>query len=187
VLDGEQWVSGFDAAAGVLVFVSSTTTDPGDLRARALDGGPTRQLSDVQSSFLDAVPALDAERFGVPSPAGDGDVDTWIVRPPGFDPAQRYPMILTIHGGPMTQYGNRWFDEVQLYASAGHVVVFANPHGSSGSTEAWLRAIRSPYAKVDPGTGWGGFDYEDLLAVVDAALEREPAIDPHRIGINGGS
>jgi dipeptidyl aminopeptidase/acylaminoacyl peptidase len=187
VLDGERWITGFDATDDVLVFTASTTTDPTELFARPLAGGEERALTDVQPTFLAAVPAHPAEQLAVPSPAGDGDIETWIMRPPGFDPARRHPMLLSIHGGPMTQYGNRWFDEVQLYASAGYVVVYANPHGSSGSTEAWLRSIRSPLAKVDPGTGWGGIDYEDLMAVVDAALAREPAIDPNRIGVLGGS
>ncbi|MEY2591126.1 MAG: hypothetical protein QOJ67_3110 [Acidimicrobiaceae bacterium] len=187
VVDGERWVTGYDAIDVVLVFTASTTTTPPELFARATSGGPERTITALQSAFLRAVPALPAQPFGVTSPAGDGEVDAWMMRPPGFDPAKRYPMLLAVHGGPMSQYGNRWMDEMQLYASAGYVVVYSNPHGSSGASEAWLRAIRSPLAAVDPGTGWGGIDYDDLMAVVDAALEREPAIDPARLGVLGGS
>jgi dipeptidyl aminopeptidase/acylaminoacyl peptidase len=187
VVGGERWVTGFDATDDMVVYTSSTTTEPTELFARGLDGGTEVALTSVQSEFLAAVPALAAERCSAPSPAGDGNIDGWIMRPPGFDPKQRYPMLLTIHGGPMTQYGNRWLDEVQLYASAGYVVVYCNPHGSSGDSEAWLRAIRSPLAKIDPGTGWGGVDYDDLMTVVDSALAHEPAIDPARIGVIGGS
>ena len=68
----------------------------------------------------------------------------WIVRPPGFDPDGVYPAVLNIHGGPFTQYGDRFFDEFQMYAAAGYVVLFANPRGSSGYDEAWGRAIRGP-------------------------------------------
>jgi dipeptidyl aminopeptidase/acylaminoacyl peptidase len=87
----------------------------------------------------------------------------------------------------MSQYGTRWFDEVQLYASAGYVVVWSNPHGSSGRDEAFLRAIRSPLATEAPGTGWGGVDADDLMAVVDHVLDRFPVIDPARLGVLGGS
>jgi dipeptidyl aminopeptidase/acylaminoacyl peptidase len=87
----------------------------------------------------------------------------------------------------MTQYGDRWFDEFQLWASAGFAVVGCNPHGSSGREEAWARAIRSPLAPLDPGSGWGGVDADDVLAVRTATLERFPALDPARVGVLGGS
>jgi dipeptidyl aminopeptidase/acylaminoacyl peptidase len=96
-------------------------------------------------------------------------------------------MLLNIHGGPFSQYGSRFFDEFQLQTGAGYVVVFANPRGSSGYSEAWGRAIRGVRAEVDPGSGWGGVDYQDLMAVVDEAIARFPFIDPDRVGVLGGS
>ena len=92
-----------------------------------------------------------------------------------------------IHGGPFTQYGNRFFDEAQLYARAGYVVLLSNPRGSSGRETAWGRAIVGPKVRNDPGTGWGSVDYDDLMAVVDVALERYPFIDGERLGVLGGS
>src|SRR5262249_3043706 len=94
------------------------------------------------------------------------------------------PVLLTIHGGPFTQYGNRFFDEVQVYAGAGYIVLYANPRGSSGYSEAWGRAIRGP---VDDGPGWGSVGYADLMAVVDEALRRFPECDAERLGVLGGS
>ena len=91
---------------------------------------------------------------------------------------------MNIHGGPFTQYGNRFFDEFQVFARAGYVVLFANPRGSSGYSEAEARAIRGPIAD---GPGWGTVDYEDLMAVVDTALERFDFCDPERLGVIGGS
>jgi dipeptidyl aminopeptidase/acylaminoacyl peptidase len=93
-------------------------------------------------------------------------------------------VLLNIHGGPFTQYGNRFFDEFQTYARAGYAVLYANPRGSSGYSEAWGRAIRGP---VDGGKGWGSVDYEDLMAVVDAALEQYDFLDEERMGVMGGS
>jgi dipeptidyl aminopeptidase/acylaminoacyl peptidase len=87
----------------------------------------------------------------------------------------------------MTQYGNAWFDEFQLWTGAGYAVVYANPHGSTGHTEQWSRSIRPPEAVQAPGAGWGTIDADDVLAVLDAALAREPSLDPDRVGVLGGS
>ena len=76
------------------------------------------------------------------------------------------------------------FDEFQSYARAGYVVVYSNPRGSSGYSEEWGRAIRGP---VDGGLGWGSRDYDDLMAVVDTALQQFDFIDPDRLGVMGGS
>src|SRR5438876_11232771 len=94
-------------------------------------------------------------------------------------------MVLCIHGGPFTQWGGGFFDEFQVYAGAGYAVLYANPRGSSGYSEEWGRAIRGP---IDgSGAGWGTVDYEDVLGVVDTALERFDFLDPERLGIIGGS
>jgi dipeptidyl aminopeptidase/acylaminoacyl peptidase len=79
------------------------------------------------------------------------------------------------------------FDEFQIQAHAGYAVLYCNPRGSSGYSEAWGRAVRWPGAEVDPGTGWGGADYDDLMAVVDEAIRRFPFVDPDRLGVLGGS
>ena len=92
------------------------------------------------------------------------------MRPAGLEEGKRYPVLLNIHGGPFTQYGNRFFDEFQVYAGAGYAVVYANPRGSSGYSEDWGRAIRGPGERLGPG--WGGVDYEDVMAVVDDGRSR---------------
>ena len=74
------------------------------------------------------------------------------MRPRGFEPGRRYPVLLNVHGGPFSQYGNKFFDEFQVYAGAGYVVLYANPRGSSGYSEEWGRAIRGP---VEGGPGLG--------------------------------
>ena len=96
-------------------------------------------------------------------------MEAWIIRPAGFEEGKRYPVLLNIHGGPFTQYGNGFFDEFQVYAGAGYAVVYSNPRGSSGYTEEWGRAIRG---RRVGGPGWGTVDYEDVMAVIEEALER---------------
>src|SRR5204863_351110 len=84
-----------------------------------------------------------------------------------------------------TQFGNRFFDEAQVQAAAGYVVIMANPRGSAGREEAWARAIVGPKAAHDPGRGWGSVDYDDVMATMDETLRRYPAIDPARLSVLG--
>ncbi len=177
VLDGELWVNGFDAVDSVVVHTQTTPTVPTEL----FRGG--RRLTEVTRAFTEGRELAAPERFTAASADG-AEVDAWIVRPVGFEPGRRYPVLLSIHGGPFTQYGNAFFDEFQVEAGAGYVVLYANPRGSSGGTEAWGRAIRGP---IDEGPGWGTVDYEDLMAVVDTALDRFDCCDPDRLGVLGGS
>jgi dipeptidyl aminopeptidase/acylaminoacyl peptidase len=188
VIEGDRSVDQFDARDDLIAF--SATTPVTLPEVFVLRRGKETQISKAGAAFLAATPAHPVEHFGVDCTDGSGTIDAWIVAPPDIDlsnPLSKHPMLLSVHGGPATQYGLRWFDEFQLWASAGFVVVYCNPRGSTGQTEDWVSSIRSPLAKVRPGSGWGGVDYEDVMAVVDAALERYPAIDADRLGILGGS
>ncbi len=186
VLGGTRVITGYDQAGGVLAFVAATATTLPELFVRDPDG-TERRLTSVGAAFHDAVPVRAPEYFRVPSPGGDGDMDVWLVKPDAPADGGRLPVLLSIHGGPMSQYGNAFFDEFQLWTGAGYAVVYCNPHGSTGQTEAWARSIRPPEAAEVPGTGWGGIDADDVLAALDAALARDPQLDPDRVGVLGGS
>jgi dipeptidyl aminopeptidase/acylaminoacyl peptidase len=187
VLGGDRVVVDFDATAKHIAFTATTVDRPGELFLAA--AGAERRLTQFTRAFLRACPPQPVERFTVPSPAGDGNLDAWFVQPTGWrsDDRARWPLLVSIHGGPMTQYGEQWFDEFHLWAGAGFAVVATNPHGSSGREDAFVRATRSPLAEVDPGTGWGGIDADDVVAVLQATLARWPALDPARVGVLGGS
>jgi dipeptidyl aminopeptidase/acylaminoacyl peptidase len=184
VVGGDRWVSAFDAQNGVIAFVAGTAHEPDELFVR-FPNGEERQLTTLTQPFRDAAQPLVYERFTTPS--GDAEVDAWIVRPPSFDAARRYPVLLMVHGGPHAQYGEHFFDEAQLYASAGYVVLLSNPRGSSGREEAWGQAILGPLHPRRPGSGWGSVDVDDVLAVLDEALRRYPFCDGGRVGMLGGS
>jgi dipeptidyl aminopeptidase/acylaminoacyl peptidase len=173
----EVWVTAFDCVDGEVVHAGTTPMSPPEIYS-----GP-RQLTEVSAPFTTAVDLSEPERFTAVSTDGS-EVEAWIMRPQGFEPGQRYPVLLNIHGGPFSQYGDRFFDEFQVYAGAGYAVVYSNPRGSSGYSEKWGRAIRGP---VEGGPGWGTVDYEDVMAVTDEALERFDFIDPDRLGVMGGS
>jgi dipeptidyl aminopeptidase/acylaminoacyl peptidase len=176
---GEHSIGLYDLVHGVIVYTASTHTRPHELF-----GGNGKRLTSVTDEFVGGREIAEVERFTAASADGT-EVDAWLVRPPGFDESRRYPVLLTIHGGPFTQYGTGFFDEVQVYAGGGYCVLFSNPRGGSGYSEQWGRAIRGPGG--DAGPGWGTVDYEDLLGVVDTALERFPFLDADRLGVLGGS
>jgi len=179
LVGGEQSTGLYDLADGVLVYTSSTSTRPHELF-----GGNGKRMTSVSDEFVSGRELGEAERFKAVSADGT-EVDAWLVRPPGFDETRSYPVLLTIHGGPFTQYDTGFFDEVQVYAGAGYCVLYSNPRGGSGYSEEWGRAIRGPGSGAGPG--WGTVDYEDLMGVVDTALERFPFLDSERLGVLGGS
>jgi len=109
------------------------------------------------------------------------------MRPEGFEPTKRYPVILNVHGGPHSQYGETFWDEAQFQAKAGFVVLMSNPRGGSGREESWGQSILGPKHRSRPGMGWGTVDLDDILAVLDTALERYPFCDGDRVGMQGGS
>ncbi len=177
VVGGELSVTGFDAAGVSILHSATTPASPAELYCGE------RRLTELTRTFCDARELAEPERFTAGSVDGS-EIEAWLMRPLGFEPGRRYPVLLNIHGGPFSQYGNRFFDEFQVYAGAGYVVLYANPRGSSGYSEQWGRAIRGPVAE---GPGWGSVDYEDLIAVVDEALQRFDFCDPERLGVLGGS
>jgi dipeptidyl aminopeptidase/acylaminoacyl peptidase len=179
LVGGEQSIGLYDLVDGVLVYTSSVSARPHELFA-----GDGKRMTSVCDEFVDGRELGDAERFTAVSADGT-EVDAWLLRPPGFDEGRRYPVLLEIHGGPFTQYDNGFFDEFQVYAGGGYCVLFSNPRGGSGHSEAWGRAIRGPGGGAGPG--WGTVDYEDLMGVVDTALERFPFLDGDRLGVLGGS
>ena len=127
------------------------------------------------------------DRFTVPCTDGSDDIDVWVMVPPDHDPNGSHPVLLNVHGGPFSQYGESYFDESQMQAAAGFIVVMSNPRGSSGRHTGWGQAILGPKHHLHPGTGWGTVDVDDVIAVLDGALERYPSADPTRVGMLGGS
>jgi dipeptidyl aminopeptidase/acylaminoacyl peptidase len=177
VVGGEQQVRGWDVRDGKVVHAATTATSMSELFAGE------HRLTDVGRPFADGRQLVAPERFTAVSKDGS-EVEAWLVRPAGFEEGKGYPALLSIHGGPFTQYGNGFFDEFQVYAGAGYAVIYSNPRGSSGYSEEWGRAIRGPN---NEGPGWGTVDYEDVMAVTDTALERFDFIDRDRLGVLGGS
>jgi dipeptidyl aminopeptidase/acylaminoacyl peptidase len=184
LVDGARTITAYDITADgtVLAYASEDLQHESEVFLR-------RAGQDVQVTHLHAPrEALQSCRYTVASEDGC-QLDTWLLLPPGatFDGApSRLPLLLMIHGGPATQYGNEWLDEFQLMAGAGFAVLFCNPHGASGQSERFARSVMSPLSE-HRGTGWGGIDFRDVMAVLDATLSRFPMLDGERVGVMGGS
>ena len=104
-------------------------------------------------------------------------IQGWIIKPPGFDPSRKYPMILEIHGGPFANYGDRFDEEKQLMAAAGYVVLYTNPRGSTSYGEKFGNLIHHAYP---------GDDFFDLNSGVDAVVAKG-YVDPDNLFVTGGS
>ncbi len=170
IVGGDRVVTGFDVREGRVLATVSDPTAPGELVDR--QSGDECQLTSCAASLPFRPVALHHWRTDTSS----SSVDTFVLLPEGPGP---FPVLLNIHGGPASQYGFGFFDEFQVYVSAGYAVVACNPRGSSGRGLEFVRAV--------VGDGWGVVDLEDITAALDNALDRYPQLDRDRIGIMGGS
>jgi len=198
VVGGDQWVNEWHWTADTLAYVVATPTSQGELvvkplpssasdaQAREPIGTQEVTLTSLTKPFADAISLGSPQRF-IARSADGSEVECWAIPPAGVTPGTRYPTLLNVHGGPFTQYGNRFLDDFQLQAAAGFGVLYCNPRGSAGYSEQWGRSIRFPECDNDPGTGWGSVDFEDVMACVSDACAQFDWIDPDRLGILGGS
>src|SRR5579862_7749470 len=159
VVEGARWVGTFDAAGGTLAAAVTSPASFPELVVWALAADATatdeQRLTDVSGEFAARVRLVEPQPFVAPSRDGT-DVPCWAMPPVGVETGRRYPTLLNVHGGPFTSFGNRFFDEFQMQTAAGFGVLYCNPRGSSGYSEAWGRAVRWPGARNDPGIGVGG-------------------------------
>ena len=178
VLQGRRRVSGVtsDAKQTKIAYVSTEITRPTELFVANADGTGERKLTTFNDKLVNEVAFSDAERFVYPS-VGGLEIEGWLMKPYGYEPGKKYPLVLYIHGGPHSAYGETWFDEFQNLAATGMFVLFTNPRGSSGYGADFTFATRGR---------WGAEDYVDLMKAVDVAARRAD-VDSTRMGVSGGS
>jgi dipeptidyl aminopeptidase/acylaminoacyl peptidase len=161
----------------VMAYVSTNATTPIELYVSRGDGSGERRATSFHDDLLSKISLVEPQRLAWM--VGDSvQVEGWIIPPVGYTPGRSYPMILKIHGGPHSAYGNSFFPTFHVLSSAGFFVLYANPRGSDGYGQEFRYATRGK---------WGQVDAEDFLRGVETALARYPDIDPLRLGVSGGS
>ncbi len=164
-----------DGGNGV-VYTRRSISEPTEVFAASLPAHALERLTTLNAAIEDEIDFRPAEELWF---QGDGDykVHCFLVKPHGFDPAQKYPLILNVHGGPQSQWADAFRGDWQVYPAKGYVVAFCNPTGSTGYGQVFTDGIAGD---------WGGRVYRDLMLVTDG-LQQLPFVDKDRMGVMGWS
>jgi dipeptidyl aminopeptidase/acylaminoacyl peptidase len=166
----------FDRQEERMAYFYGTMSDPGQVFVRHIAEQRDYQITAINKSLLEGIDLGEVETVWIKGP-DENDLQGWIIKPPNFDPQKKYPSILEIHGGPLTQYGHFIMHEFYYLAAQGYVVHFCNPRGGRGYGEEHAKATY---------THWGDPDYSDLMVWTDH-IAAQSYIDSERMGVTGGS
>ena len=158
-----------------MAYTFGGTQNPADLGV--FDGKSTRRLTSLNDDLFSFRKLGQVEEIWWESSYDQRKVQGWLVTPPDFDPSKKYPLILEIHGGPFLSYGSVFSAEIQAFAAAGYVVLYANPRGSTSYGEEFGNLIHHDYPN---------HDYDDLMSGVDAAVANG-FVDEDNLFVTGGS
>ena len=161
---------------GSIAFSLSTPSQPSEV-ALVRPAAPAKTLTAINADILGDRTIGQVEEIWWKSSKDSLPIQGWIIKPPGFDPSRKYPMILEIHGGPFANYGDRFDEEKQLMAAAGYVVLYTNPRGSTSYGEKFGNLIHHAYP---------GDDFYDLNSGVDAVVAKG-YVDAENLFVTGGS
>jgi len=159
-----------------VAFTLAGPDHPADV-AVASPGKPQQRLTRLNDDLFAYRTLGRVEEFWYESGFDHRKVEGWIITPPGFDPKQKYPLILEIHGGPYANYGARFGAELQLYAAAGNVVLYTNPRGSTSYGAEFANLIHYDYPD---------HDFDDLMSGVNAVIAKG-FVDTTNLFVTGGS
>ena len=165
-----------DATGQKVALVLSNQTVLGDVQVLDTASGTMKKLTTFNDDLFNQLALSEPEEIWYTSFDGK-KIQGWILKPAGFEASKKYPMILEIHGGPHSAYGNTFTHEFQWMAAKGYVVLFTNPRGSSNYGQDFGNIIQFKYP---------GDDYKDLMAGVDEILKKG-YVDENRMGVTGGS
>jgi dipeptidyl aminopeptidase/acylaminoacyl peptidase len=172
--DGE-----FDLAGGALRVSRSNTSAPAELYSVDLESGAARPVTRHNAARLSSLDLAPAEAFSFAGASGT-QVDGLLMRPPSFDAGRKYPVLMLLHGGPQTQWGDTWSYRwnAEMFASPGYVVVMINRRGSTGTGQKFTDEITGD---------WGGKPLEDLMSGLDFVLAKYQFTDRQRVAAAGAS
>ncbi len=180
LIDEKAWIHGASVASdGTIAFIRSDPVHLPEVYVWKPGASQPEKLSDFSRKQLEFYPIRLSQPETIRYKSFDGtEIQGWLYPPLGLDEGEKWPLILSVHGGPHGMYGYRFDATFQLLASRGYAVLALNPRGSTGYGQKFTDGC------VD---NWGGGDYKDLMAGIDYVLKRYPQIDPERLGVRGGS
>ncbi len=159
-----------------VIYTANTVGEPTEVFRFEVATKATKRLTGFNDAVAKEVDFRPAEDMWVKGANGK-DVHVFVVKPHGFDPAKKYPLIMNVHGGPQMQWSDSFRGDWQVYPGAGYVVAFPNPHGSTGYGQAYTDGISGD---------WDGKVITDVLKVGEA-LGKLPYVDANRMGAMGWS
>lgn len=175
---GRPYTSGGYTVSGndVIAVTLNNPQRPADVGV-SIGRGAVRQLTRLNEDLFERKTLAEVRRITWKSGHDQREIEGWLMTPPDFDKAKKYPLILEIHGGPFAAYGPSYATELQLFAAAGYMVLYANPRGSTSYGTEFGNLIHHAY----PGN-----DYDDLMSGVDAVIAGGN-VDTDNLFVTGGS
>jgi len=171
ILDGAYSLEEFSVKEGVIVYTRVTSDSPAELWVKAES---SKKITSLNDELIKNVTLKQPERFSFIQEDGT-DVEGWIIKPNDETKEEKYPAVVDIHGGPKSKFGNSLMFEHQLLSANGYAVIYLNIRGSGGYSQEF----------GDIRGDWGDWDFADLMAGVNKALDLYPWIDGDRLGVTG--
>jgi dipeptidyl aminopeptidase/acylaminoacyl peptidase len=162
---------------GRIAINQTTPSHPAELSVTERGQGEAEMITDLNGDLLDRRALGEVEEIWYTSSVDGRDLQGWIVTPPNYDPSRSYPLLVEIHGGPISNYGDRFSPEIQLYAAAGYVVFYPNARGSTSYGEEFGNLLYNDFS---------GGEYQDIIDGVDRLVE-EDYVSEDSLYVTGGS
>lgn len=162
-----------------MVYTQQSAVAPVEIYRASSAGGQPVALAHLNDVVLNASQLTPPEEIMVDTADG-AQIHTFVIKPYGFQPGRKYPVVLLIHGGPQGSWGHEWSYRwnPQVFAAAGYVAVMPNPRGSTGYGQKFIDAVNQD---------WGGKPFDDIMAVADYVVARMPYGDASRMVAAGAS
>ena len=181
IAQGPTTVSGiqFSRDDKIMVYLDQSGSHPNEIHMALSKGGSSVALTHLNDPVMNEYDLTPLERISVEGGADGSKIESFVVKPPGFNASTKYPVLFAIHGGPEGDWGESWSYRwnAQVLAGAGYVVILPNPHGSIGYGQSFTDAVNGD---------WGGRAYDDLMATVDY-VSNLPYVDKDRMVAAGAS
>ncbi len=162
---------------GTIAYTYTTPAHPADIAVFGSKQKSPKIITDLNSDVLSYRNLSKVEEVWYKATTDGRDVQGWVAYPPNYDSSKSYPLIVENHGGPISNYGDRFSPEIQMYAADGYVVFYPNPRGSTSYGEEFGNLLYNNYP---------GDDYQDVMDGVDHLVKKGIA-DNNKLFVTGGS